>query len=68
MAVDRYKMADVLYELVTGLKVPVECAWSRKIDDKPIMKSFIVEGLGEISVPVSEQVLMEDANYVHPKN
>ena len=66
MAVDRYKMADVLYELVTGLKVPVECAWSRKIDDKPIMKSFIVEGLGEISVPVSEQVLMEDANYVHP--
>ncbi len=51
---------DLAYILRTFIESPpqdnIRYAWGKKLANEELLESFVVEGLGKVSIPISEQV------------
>ena len=56
VGIDKESIAQTLQEYVDSPDVRVKFAWGRKLANEEFLESMLVEGIGEINIPISKEV------------
>ena len=57
VGIDKESIAQTLQEYVDSPDVRVKFAWGRKLANEEFLESMLVEGIGEINIPISKEAL-----------